>query len=66
MGKHFRLRAGAWPEARPSAFLGLSSGGQFSQKPQGKVSWVDRFEELDSVVILKSSFSISVTALVLA
>lgn len=26
LGKHFRLRAGARPEDRPSAFLGLSSG----------------------------------------
>lgn len=59
LSKHFRLRVGARSKARPSAFLGLSSGGQFSQKPlQGKVSWDDRFEELDSAVILKSCFSI--------
>lgn len=26
LGSHFRLRTGAWPKDRTSAFLGLSSG----------------------------------------
>lgn len=67
LGKHFRLRAGVWPEDRPSAFLGLSSGWPTLRETTARKDllgwWV---WELDSVVILKSFFFISVTTLVLA
>lgn len=43
LGKRFRLKASERPKDRPSALLICPQDGQFSQKPQGKISWDNGF-----------------------
>lgn len=58
LSKHFRLRAGAWSKARPSAFWVCPQRPFLTETTARKGLPDDRFEELDSAVILKSCFSI--------
>lgn len=43
LGKRFRWRAGARPRTNPLPPWICCQDGQFSQKPQGKISWDDGF-----------------------